>query len=131
VTEESISSSASGESGPEPGQHEHSVLIIQGVFDPPGEKLLRLSPVRRHAWRSGPLPNQRSGRFAVHVEFTSGRILTVPFDALVAADAETGDARHGFFEVIIPVTAPVERIRIADAGGQRIYAVIEKRDIPP
>jgi len=98
------------------------VIVIQGIFDPAGEKLLELKPVHRYSYHSGPIPDQRKGRFAVRVAFASGRITTVPFDALVADDA--GRMAHGFFEVTVPVSGEVTSICVTDESGSKTFACV-------
>jgi hypothetical protein len=98
------------------------VIVIQGIFDPTGEKLLRLNPVRRYSYRAGQTPQQQVGRFAVIVSYTDGKVTRVPFDALVADDS--GVTTHGFFEVVIPVCGKIATIRIIDSGGQKTFAQV-------
>jgi hypothetical protein len=99
------------------------VVVIHGIFDAAGEKLLKLEPVHYYAYRSGTIPDQREGRFAVRVTFVSGNVTTVPFDALIADDA--GQIAHGFFEVIIPVSGGIVSIWITDPSGQKIFASVD------
>jgi hypothetical protein len=117
-----VTSSASTSDAPNEG-----VVVIHGIFDAAGEKLLKLEPVRRYAYQSRTNPDQREGRFAVRVTFVSGDVTTVPFDALVADDA--GRTARGFFEVIIPVSDGIASIRITDASGGKTFAVVEGRQI--
>lgn len=108
---------------------ENGVVVIQGVFDPAGENLLELKPVRRYSYRSEPIPNQATGRFLVIVTYVSGDVTTLPFDALIADDA--GNTRHGFFEVVIPLQGEIASIQITDADRQTIFAHIDGSDILP
>jgi hypothetical protein len=99
------------------------VVVIQGIFDAAGEKLLKLKPVHRYAYRSRTIPDQKEGRFAVKLTFISGTVMTVPFDALVADDV--GRTAHGFFEVVIPVSGGIASICITDMSGQKTFACID------
>ncbi len=103
------------------------VIVVQGIFDSAGEKLLRLQPVHRYAYRSKTTPDQREGRFAVKVTFMSGMVTTAPFDALVADDA--GHTAHGFFEIVIPVSDDIRSICITDANGRKIFACVDGSEV--
>jgi hypothetical protein len=105
------------------------VIVIQGIFDSTGERLLELKPLRRYTYHSGPIPDQREGRFAVRVAFASGITTTVHFDALVADDA--GRMAHGFFEVVVPVSDEIASICITDASGRKIFACVSGAQIAP
>ncbi len=105
------------------------VLVIQGIFDPTGTKLVELKPVRHYARVSGPLPNQTQGRFVVRVLFAHGGVTNVYFDALVADDSASGGTVHGFFEVTVPAGGEVESIRITDAADQKTFARIAGPEI--
>src|SRR5438105_1315032 len=87
------------------GKASQGVVVIQGIFDPTGEKLLELKPVHRYVGHSRPIPNQREGRLVVEVTYVNGKMTTVPFDALVADDS--GATRYGFFEVVVPVSGEI------------------------
>jgi hypothetical protein len=113
-----VTSSSSTSNAPNEG-----VVVIHGIFDAAGEKLLKLEPVHRYAYRSRTTPDQQEGRFAVRVTFVSGNVTTVPFDALIADDA--GRIAHGFFEVIIPVSGGIASIRITDASGGKTFARVD------
>jgi hypothetical protein len=104
------------------------VVVIQGIFDASGEKLLELKPVQRYAYHSRTIPGQREGRFVVTVTFMSGTATAVPFDALIADDA--GRMVHGFFEVVIPVTDGIASICITDASGRKTFACVDGSKIP-
>lgn len=105
------------------------VVVIQGIFDPTGENLLELKPVRRYTYSSPLIPNQPTGRFLVRVFFVSGEVMIVPFDALVADDA--GRMQHGFFEVTVPVRGEIDYILITDALGEKTFARINASEIIP
>jgi hypothetical protein len=111
------------------GEPSEGVVVIQGIFDPAGDRLIELQPVRRFSWRSGPTPNQQAGRFMVEVMYVTGQSVTVPFDALVADDS--GRTSHGFFEVVVPVHGQIASIRITDASRQRTFARIDGSEIQP
>ena len=99
------------------------VLVVSGIFDNAGENLLSLKPVRRYQWRSRPVPEQPQGRFVVRVEYENGGETLVPFDALVSDDA--GRTRHGFFEVIVPLTGEPKSVRITDASGRKEFSHVK------
>jgi hypothetical protein len=110
-------------------QPQNEVLVVSGIFNPRGDSLLRLNPVRRYAWKSGVLPSQQAGTYAMRVTFASGKATSIPFDALVAADAE-GGSRHGFFEIVIPIREKVRSVLITDVSGKKIFAHLTDADIP-
>lgn len=108
---------------------ENGVIVIQGIFDPTGERLLELKPARRYSYVSGPIPNQPSGHYLVKVIYVAGDVTSVWFDALVADDA--GRTQHGFFEVTVPLSGKIDYILITDATGVRIFARINASEIIP
>ena len=111
-------------------QKSHGVIVVSGIFDPAGERLLKLNPVRRYSWQqSAPTPNQKQGRFALKVTYVKGASQVVPFNALVADDA--GHTRHGFFEVVVPVDDEVESVRITDASGAKLFALVKASEFLP
>ncbi len=103
------------------------VVVIQGVFDPTGRKLLKIYPVHRYTYHSKTIPSQRHGRFMVRILYVTGRVTSVPFDALVADDA--GRTRYGFFAVTVPIHGEIDSIRISDSSGKKTFAVILARQI--
>ncbi len=106
------------------------VVVIQGIFDSAGEKLLQLKPVRYYSWHSKhPTPYQQKGRFIVAITYASGKVTTVPFDALVADDSSPGITEHGFFEVTIPVSGKIASILITDETRRTIFARIDGSEI--
>jgi hypothetical protein len=106
------------------------VVVIQGIFDSAGEKLLELKPVRYYSWHSRhPTPHQQKGRFIVEINYVSGEVTITPFDALVADDSSPGRTEHGFFEVIVPVSGKIASIRITDETRRTIFAVIDSSKI--
>jgi hypothetical protein len=105
------------------------VVVVSGIFDHAGEKLLSLKPTRRYGWRSRGIPEQSQGRFRAKVEYSNGKETIVPFDALVADDA--GRTRHGFFELTIPLEGEIVSISITDASGQKQFAFIKASEIRP
>lgn len=119
-----LSASPTGASG-------ESVVVIQGIFDPTGDKLLELKPVRRYDYRARPAPNQSHGRFRVEVTSVTGVVIIVPFDALVANDANPGVTNYGFFEVVVPVREAVAVVRISDGSGAKTFARIDGAAIVP
>ena len=106
------------------------VVVIQGIFDSAGEKLLELKPVRYYSLHSShPIPHQQKGHFTVEIIYVSGEVITVPFDALVAGDSSPGITEHGFFEVTVPVSGKIASILITDATRRTIFARIDGSEI--
>ena len=98
------------------------VVVIQGIFDPEGEKLVYLEPVFRFPWPSQPTAREETGSFVAEVTDEAGNVTTALFDALVADDSgEVGEQQVGFFEVMLAVPPDLEIVsaRISDAGGER------------
>jgi hypothetical protein len=108
------------------------VLVVQGVFDPSGTKLLRLKPVFRYPWASQPTSRRQKGRFVAQATDAAGNTSSARFDALVTEDSEKGGSRNGFFEVMVavPPESEVASLRIADATGRTEFASL-KRTTPP
>jgi hypothetical protein len=106
------------------------VVVIQGLFDSAGEKLLQLKPVRCYSWHSKqPTPYEQKGRFIVEITYASGEVTTVSFDALVADDSSPGITKHGFFEVTVPVSGKIASILITDRIRRTIFARIDGSEI--
>lgn len=103
------------------------VVVIQGIFDPPGEKLLELKPARLYHRRSAQTLLQQQGLYVVKVAYATGEVTIVPFDAFVADDA--GRTVHGFFEVEVRVRGKIASILITDASGARVFARIDGSEI--
>lgn len=103
------------------------VLVIQGTFDPKGEKILELKPVRLYPRTTAATLLNQQGLYLVKVAYETKVVTTVPFDALVADDA--GHTVHGFFEVEVPVSAKVDFILITDASGERTFARVNGSEI--
>jgi hypothetical protein len=105
------------------------VLVVQGIFDGKGTRLIRLKPAFRFPWASQPTSRRAEGRFAVDVIDQRGSTISVPFEPTVADDA--GHVAFGFFEVMVAVPPELEvaSLRIANAQGRTVAAV--KRSRPP
>jgi hypothetical protein len=98
----------------------NQVVIVRGIFDPLGKTLLRLDPVRIYPQRSRPVPCQAQGVFIAEVVLANGGTVHLAFDALIADDA--GRTQHGFFELTIPVSGQVARVRLIDAASGKVLA---------
>ena len=114
------------------GDFSSDTLVIQGIFDPSGERLRQLKPVFRYPWRSQPtrISQRRQNRFVVRLETESGPI-NVPFDARVADDASNEGAVLGFFEVMIPFRGFVRSLAITDLTGARNFGGFQATTIMP
>jgi hypothetical protein len=104
-----------------------SVVVVSGVFDPSGDRLIELRPPRRHVRPAGPLPASSAGRFEVNVNYLTGDPRSFGFDALVADDS--GASQHGFFEVVIPEDRPIRSITIVDTVSGQTLAMMKGSDI--
>lgn len=131
VNAERLSLSSNGMRG-DNNQPIEGVVVIQGIFDSAGEKLLELKPVRYYSWRSSrPTPHQQQGRFIVEFTYASGKVTIVPFDALVADDSSPGMIRHGFFEVIVSVSSKIASILVTDANRRTVFARVKGSEVLP
>jgi hypothetical protein len=106
-----------------------SVVVVSGIFEPSGDRLIELQPARRRQFPGGPLPVQPSGRYVLEVTYATNERSSFPFDALVADDS--GRTQHGFFEVVVPEDRPIERIEIVDTVTGHTLATMEGIDIVP
>lgn len=111
------------------------VAVIQGIFDPSGERLVSLKPVFRYPWPSQPISRPRNlpTRYVAEVIDDGGNTIKVPFDALKGEDSkESRGELRGFFEVMVPVAANREivSVRITDLEGRREFGS-QKRSRPP
>lgn len=107
------------------------VLVIQGIFDPSGEKLLELAPLQRYTRQLQPNSNPQEGPFVVEVGYVNGEVILVPFNALIADDSSPGATRYGFFEVTVPVSGEIRAVRITDSSGQHIYGEVDATELRP
>lgn len=114
------------------GDFATDVVIVQGIFDPGGERLIQLKPAFRYPWRSQPtrLIREQQFRYSVRVNSTTGQTV-VPFNPYVADDASKSISVPGFFEVMVPVSGAVRSIAITDLGGGRTFGSIEGGQQPP
>jgi hypothetical protein len=110
----------------EPGQ---GTLVVQGIFDPTGERLLKLEPIRLYQYQSKTIPDQADGLYMLHIEYLDGSSTVVAFDALVADDSNPGRQQHGFFEVTVPLRGEVASVTITDKDGKRVYASVPGSEI--
>jgi hypothetical protein len=100
------------------------VAVIQGIFDPSGERLLTLNPVFRYPWPSGPtppLPERAKARYIAVISSSNGEVVRVPFDAVVTRDDHEDQVVRGFFEVMVPVPGEITALSIIDTQtGQTV-----------
>jgi hypothetical protein len=104
------------------------VIVIQGIFDPKGENLLELQPIRQYRRLYSPTSYRPVGYFAVIVVYADKSRMSFPFDALISSDAPNG-TQHGFFEVEIPVSGTIDVVLITDDTQQTMFAEIQGTDI--
>jgi hypothetical protein len=115
------------------------ILVVQGIFDPTGSRLLRLKPAFRFPWASQPTPTLRpvvpeqltQAGFIAEVIDSAGIVTRVPFGARVADDA--GNEAFGAFEVMVAVQPQREiaSLRITDTRGVSTYGVLTRVSRPP
>jgi len=106
-----------------------SVLIVRGVMDAVGEKLLSInSLVKRSYDLQHPLPQQTGGIFRVEILYENNYSQKVDFNALVANDSDV--VTHGFFELQIPVWAGIKSLRIVKNANRAVLHEFSKDEIP-
>jgi len=106
-----------------------TVLVVDGIFDPSGQELLQLGPVRLQSWPSQQISPAQRGEFIVEVRYTTGQTSVVPFDAIVADDSAQGITQHGFFEVALPVMGPIASVLIMNTDRTKTFGRIDGSDI--
>jgi len=110
------------------------VAVIQGIFDPTGERLVTFKPVFRYPWVSQAFSRPRglAARYVAEVRDDAGTVTSVRFDALKTEDAKEGRVARGFFEVMIPVdpNREIASVRITDLQGGKTYGA-QRRSAPP
>jgi hypothetical protein len=110
------------------------VAVIQGIFDPKGERLVSFKPVFRYPWPSQPTSRPRNAqvRYVAEVTDDGGNTTRVQFDATNPEDTKEGREIQGFFEVMVPVPANREivSVRITDLDGRKEFGV-QKHSKPP
>jgi hypothetical protein len=116
---------------PEKMEQSKKTLVIQGIFDSSGNALVKIvKPTLYNRSLSRPTPDQSQGRYMVLINFDRGDSLKVYFDALVSGDRENDTARHGFWEVQIPVKDEKIRIvKIIEAKTRKLFAEFKNEDI--
>lgn len=116
------------------------LVVIQGIFDPSGGRLVQLKPVFRYPWLSQPTaPLQRTGfasplvtqeQFAAEITEASGRVTTIPFNPRVADDPGKGEEEMlGFFEIMAPIPGEVALLKIRNIKGTTVGGF--ERSAPP
>ena len=116
------------------------LLVIQGIFDPSGGRLVQLKPVFRYPWLSQPTaPLQRPGlaasvatqeQFAVEITEVTGRVTTIPINPRVADDPSKGEEEMpGFFEVMTPIPGEVATLKVRNITGATVGGF--ERSLPP
>jgi len=109
------------------------VAVVQGIFDPSGEKLLELKPVLRLPWPSEPTL-ERSGPYIVEITDDAGSVTRTPFNALIADDPDQREEHeiNGFFEVMVavPPDREIVKLRITDSSGRREYGGLAQSKLP-
>ncbi|MDX2040438.1 MAG: hypothetical protein SF097_04275 [Acidobacteriota bacterium] len=126
-----------------PGQTDNPfsqrVAVIQGIFDPAGERLISLRPVFRYPWPSQPSQFVGTGRYAVEVTDNAGSVTRVMFNPKFFIDADKQQNAFqpdveevGFFEVMVPVhpDREISSVRITDSAAQRVFGSVN-RSAPP
>jgi len=102
--------------------------VIQGIFDPTGNQLLRLNPVFRYPWPSAPTPvppppPEQQNRYLAVVTTTTGDVVHVPFDAFALLDTPEGAHQRGFFEVQAKVSGGgIASLQLVDMQTGKILA---------
>jgi uncharacterized protein (TIGR03437 family) len=112
-----------------------SLLVVQGVFDPSGQKLVRLKPVFRYPWLSQPTrtvqtPATAPPPYSVNVVTAAGTRITVPFTPTVADDPSQEVEGFGTFEVMIPAPADIASLNITDRAGTLNFGGFQRSATP-
>lgn len=111
-----------------------SVLVVQGVFDPSGQRLVRLKPVFRYPWLSQPTrtlqPNNDTPPYSVNVVTSAGTRFTVPFTPMIADDPSEEVERFGSFEVMIQAPADIASLTITDRTGAQNFGGFQRSATP-
>jgi hypothetical protein len=124
--------SGSGDTGGDVGKRAtRNVLVVQGILDPSGRRLIQLKPVFRYPWRSQPAQTPKRGLYEVVVQSAAGQTIRAPFDGGVHDDSRAAADERGFFEVMVPLTGQVTSVRIADRERKTSLAVTRRSKQPP
>jgi hypothetical protein len=105
------------------------VLMIRGVFDPRGTRLLRLLPVFRYPWLSQPSQPPRQAEFLAEVATTAGSVIRAPFSAGLGDDASR--EIRGAFEILVPAGSEIRLLRITDADRERTFGRLTRSKATP
>ncbi len=120
---------------PDAGSPDKEVAVIQGIFDPTGNKLLRLNPVFRYPWPSVPtrIPPEQKNRYLAVITTNAGAVVRVPFDALISPpEGEKAEValRRGFFEVQAKVSGDIALLQLVDTQTGKVITE-RTRAVPP
>ena len=121
-----------------PDRFSKNVLVIQGIFDPSGQKLVFLPPVFNYPWLSQASSRSQQGRYAVELFGVQGNVIDrVFFTPLTEADIEESfeqeesSEQFGFFEVMIaPPKEEVFSFRITDIEGKQNFGGFRRSQAP-
>ncbi len=106
-----------------------SVLIVRGVMDAVGEKLVRMDSLMKRTYHlQQAIPYLAEGIFRVEILYENNHLQKVAFDALVAGDSDV--TTHGFFELQIPVWGGVKNIRIVKQADSKVLHEFSNPEIP-
>ena len=105
-------------------------LVLQGIFDSSGNALVKIEkPALYDRKLSRPTPDQREGRYVILITYSDADSLKVYFDALVAGDRDDR-ARHGFFEIQVPVKdQKIRSIKIIESASRKLHKEFKDDDI--
>jgi hypothetical protein len=106
-----------------------SVLIVRGVMDTDGEKLVRMEALMKRTYDlKQAIPYHAEGIFRVEILYENNHLQKVAFNALVAGDSDV--MMHGFFELQIPVWTGIKNVRIVKKAGEKVLHEFSKHEIP-
>jgi len=121
--------------GPDVGGQEKflsRVAVLQGIFNPRGDSLIRFEPVFRYPWTSQPTSRRQTGRFVAEVVDDAGAATRAGFNAQVGSDTrDSRGIRYGFFEVMVPVAANREIASVRILDNQRKQTLVTVRRTRP
>jgi hypothetical protein len=111
-------------------QQASKTLVVQGILDSAGNELIKINkPALYNRPLSLPMPNLRTGRYMVLINYNEADSMKTYFDALVGGDRE-GKMQHGFFEVQIPVKdLQIQSVKMIEVPTRKVLSTFRREDI--
>lgn len=113
------------------GEQLNHILVLKGVFDSTGEKLLIIEKPVLYKRNIKEFTKQENGRYHISIKYRDGERVDFFLNALVSGDRDNTQAREGFFEWQLPVKNKIDSIHINDNKRTKLVRSFSRKDIVP